>query len=65
MRLTAFVAVTISAGSVATAKEKPSKTSVAVNEDVGAPVFAYDITDRPYTVIGEVKAGVCKATVFQ
>jgi uncharacterized protein YbjQ (UPF0145 family) len=35
-----------------------------VNEDVGVPVFAYDITDRPYEVVGEVKAGVRKATVF-
>ncbi|MEH3157804.1 MAG: hypothetical protein PGN08_02105 [Sphingomonas taxi] len=28
------------------------------------PVFAGDITERPYRVIGEVKAGVRKATVF-
>ncbi|RYE67389.1 MAG: heavy metal-binding domain-containing protein [Rhizobiaceae bacterium] len=35
-----------------------------VNEDVGVPVFPYDITDRPYSVIGEVEAGVRKATVF-
>lgn len=35
-----------------------------VNEDVGVPVFPYDITDRPYEVLGEVKAGVRKATVF-
>jgi uncharacterized protein YbjQ (UPF0145 family) len=44
------------------AKEK--KTFVIVNEDVGVPVFAHDISDRPYTVVGEVKAGVRKATVF-
>jgi uncharacterized protein YbjQ (UPF0145 family) len=36
----------------------------AVNEEFGVPVFPYDITDRPYTVVGEVKAGVRKATVF-
>ena len=47
----------------ASAKEK-DKTSVVVNEDVGVPVFPYDITDRPYTVVGEVTAGVRKATVF-
>lgn len=46
------------------AKEKTAKQYVVVNEDVGVPVFAYDITDRPYTVVGEVKAGVRKATVF-
>lgn len=48
----------------ATAKENQPKQYVVVNEDVGVPVFAYDITDRPYTVIGEVKAGIRKATVF-
>lgn len=37
---------------------------VVVNEDIGRPVFAYDITDRPYKVVGEVKAGVRKATIF-
>ena len=36
----------------------------AVNEEFGVPVFPYDITDRPYTVVGEVKAGVRKATIF-
>src|SRR5256885_9191668 len=40
------------------------KQFVMVNEDVGVPVFPYDIKDRPYDVIGEVKAGVRKATVF-
>ena len=43
---------------------KEAKTFVVVNEDAGVPVFPNDITDRPYTVIGEVKAGVRKATVF-
>ena len=46
------------------AKEKAKKTYVVVNADVGVPVFPNDITDRPYTVIGEVKAGVRKATIF-
>jgi uncharacterized protein YbjQ (UPF0145 family) len=31
---------------------------------VGVPVFPHDITDRPYQVIGEVKAGVRKTTIF-
>ncbi len=56
--------LTTSAASTAVAKDKPAKTFVIVNEDVGVPVFPYDITDRPYTVVGEVKAGVRKATVF-
>jgi uncharacterized protein YbjQ (UPF0145 family) len=45
------------------AKEK-AKQYVVVNEEVGVPVFPHDITDRPYEVIGEVKAGVRKATIF-
>jgi uncharacterized protein YbjQ (UPF0145 family) len=45
-------------------KDKHAKTYVVVNEDVGVPVFPYDITDRPYKVLGEVKAGVRKATIF-
>lgn len=43
---------------------KEQKTYVVVNEDVGVPVFPNDITDRPYTVVGEVKAGIRKATIF-
>ncbi|CAN5687450.1 hypothetical protein BH11PSE6_BH11PSE6_25400 [soil metagenome] len=59
------LAVLLATGAApAIAKDKPAKTYIVVNEDVGVPVFAYDITDRPYTVIGEVKAGVRKATVF-
>lgn len=42
----------------------PAKQYVVVNEEFGVPVFPYDITDRPYQVIGEVKAGVRKATIF-
>ncbi len=51
--------------SMAEAKgKKDAKQFVVVNEDVGVPVFAYDITDRPYEIVGEVKAGIRKATVF-
>ena len=48
----------------AVAGDKAKKTFVIVNEAVGVPVFPHDITDRPYTVVGEVKAGVRKATIF-
>lgn len=41
-----------------------SKQFIINNEEVGVPVFPYDITDRPYKVLGEVKAGVRKATIF-
>jgi uncharacterized protein YbjQ (UPF0145 family) len=37
---------------------------VVTNEAVGVPVFAGDISDRPYQVLGEVQAGVRKATIF-
>lgn len=37
---------------------------IVVNEEVGVPVFPYDITDRPYVVVAPIKAGVRKATVF-
>lgn len=43
---------------------KDKKEFVVVNEAVGVPVFPHDITDRPYEVVGEVKAGVRKATLF-
>jgi uncharacterized protein YbjQ (UPF0145 family) len=44
--------------------KKKTKTFVVVNEDVGVPVFPYDITNRSYDIVGEVEAGVRKATLF-
>jgi uncharacterized protein YbjQ (UPF0145 family) len=66
LRHCAPLAILLALGSAqaAIAKDKPAKAFVVVNEDVGVPVFPYDITDRPYTVVGEVQAGVRKATVF-
>ena len=55
-------ALALAATQPALAKEK--RTFVIVNEEVGVPVFPHDITDRPYEVLGEVKAGVRKATIF-
>lgn len=43
---------------------KKGKTYAVVNEDVGVPVFPYDITDKPYKVLGEIKAGIRKGTIF-
>jgi hypothetical protein len=51
----------LTAPGVASAQEAKAPL---VNPEAGVPVFAGDITDRPYTVIGEVKAGVRKATIF-
>ncbi|PTQ13319.1 hypothetical protein CLG96_04250 [Sphingomonas oleivorans] len=56
--------VALAFASSAHAFEKPKKTYVVVNEAAGVPVFPYDITDRPYEVIGQVEAGVRKATIF-
>lgn len=70
MRYTSVVATAVAclvatAAMSAQANEKAApSTAVAVNEDTGVPVFPYDITDRTYTVVGEVKAKVRKATIF-
>jgi len=61
--LTIAIVLAAGLGQAANAKDKP-KQFVVVNEAVGVPVFPYDITDRSYEVIGEVKAGVRKATIF-
>jgi uncharacterized protein YbjQ (UPF0145 family) len=60
----AALALAVVAAPAAAADTKPAKTFVMVNEAVGLPVFPNDITDRPYKVLGEVKAGVRKATIF-
>lgn len=75
LRFAAFAALAVAAAVpmavTAQPQDKPAKTAkkgkkafIVVNEEVGVPVFAYDITDRPYKVIGEVQAGVRKATIF-
>ena len=58
------IAVPFSLSAAAPAYAGEKKAFVIVNEEVGVPVFPYDIKDRPYEVVGEVKAGVRKATVF-
>ncbi|HEV2079699.1 MAG TPA: hypothetical protein VGR19_07375 [Allosphingosinicella sp.] len=62
--LVAAAVISMAAAQPALAKDKPKKEFVVVNEEVGVPVFPHDITDRPYEVLGEVKAGVRKATIF-
>ena len=58
--LSAAFALAVAAPALA----QPAPVQPLVNEEVGVPVFPYDITDRPYEVLGEVKAGVRKATIF-
>lgn len=56
----AFAAAVIVSPAVA----QEARTFIVTNPDVGVPVFPNDITDRPYKVLGTVKAGVRKATIF-
>ena len=63
MKWTAL-AVVASMAAAQPALAKKTRTYIVNNEAVGVPVFPHDITDRPYTVVGEVKAKVRKATVF-
>jgi len=68
MKLTKFAAAALLGGTVLAAAPAIAKAPVPkgamVNEEYGVPVFPYDITDRPYEVLGEVKAGIRKATIF-
>lgn len=66
MRFFMIAALGLAASVPASARDAsptPSSATVATGE-FGVPVFPYDITDRPYEVVGEVHAGVRKATVF-
>lgn len=60
--LGAMAALAMIPATAADAKDKA--TYHVVNEDVGVPVFATDLPDHPYTVVGEVTAHVRKATLF-
>jgi uncharacterized protein YbjQ (UPF0145 family) len=61
----AALAVLLSVGAAQPSLAKKAERIYPVmNEEMGVPVFPYDIKDRPYVVLGEVKAGVRKATVF-
>ena len=64
LKLAALAAVAaLTVAQPAQAKKAP-KTYIVNNEAVGVPVFPHDITDRPYTVVAQVKVKVRKATVF-
>jgi len=57
-------ALTLAAGDAAARAKRDPATYVVVNKAVGVPVFAGDVPDRPYHVIGQVTVGVRKATLF-
>ena len=46
------------------ASDSPAPAGLTASLESAVPVFPYDITDRPYEVLGEVHAGVRKATIF-
>ncbi|MCW2393794.1 MULTISPECIES: hypothetical protein [unclassified Sphingobium] len=60
----ATAALSVLPMSSAFAADKAEKKYVMINEEVGLPVFPYDITGRAYDVLGEVKTSVRKATIF-
>lgn len=62
MRFILSAALALAVAAPALAQTTPAQP--LVSEEVGVPVFPYDITDRPYEVLGEVKAGIRKATIF-
>lgn len=63
-----MVAAAVFAASVALSgaavQAKNHDDHVVMNEEMGVPVFPYDITEKPYVILGPVKAGVRKATIF-
>jgi hypothetical protein len=63
MVIAAAIAVAGTFHAAAEAKRE-HREFLVMNEDVGVPVFPYDITDRPYEVVGEVETNVRKATIF-
>ena len=64
MRTALMLGIALACAGPALAAAKPPQADAPVNPVAGVPVFADDITDRPYVVLGEVKAGVRKATIF-
>lgn len=65
MRIALILAISLVIANPALAQSaSKAEAAPAPTSEFGVPVFPYDITDRPYQVIGEVEAGVRKATVF-
>jgi uncharacterized protein YbjQ (UPF0145 family) len=63
MRLPLLAAV-LAASPASAMEQEVAPPSNAQAPEFGVHVYPYDIKDRPYQVLGEVKAGVRKATVF-
>jgi hypothetical protein len=58
------MAFTLVALLMSTAPARSQTPAPLVNSDVGVPVFPGTVRDRPYTVIGEVRASAGKLTPF-
>lgn len=52
------------AGPAVAQASEDSTTAVKAAELPTPPVIAGDVSDRPYTVVGQITAGVRKATLF-
>ena len=63
MKMLVAVAM-IAAGGPVAAQGASAPVAIKAAELGSVPVIAGDISDRPYTVVGEITAGVRKATVF-
>ncbi len=67
MKIRSTVILSLAAFALASApamsKDK-ERTYPVMNEDVGVPVFPYDIEDKPYVIVAGIEAGVRKATIF-
>lgn len=61
-RVWGVVAGLLAAAAVTAAE--PERAFVVINEAVGVPVFPHGFPDRPYEVLGQIKAGVRKANMF-
>lgn len=61
--LVAAIAAAILVSAPLAAKDK-ERVYPVMNEDLGVPVFPYDIEDKPYVIVAGVEAGIRKATIF-
>jgi uncharacterized protein YbjQ (UPF0145 family) len=66
MKINAPLAAMLLAFSVPAAAQEAGNTTTAIKaaDLPNPPVIAGDINDRPYTVLGQITAGVRKATLF-
>ncbi len=67
MKLVKLTVASLAVASIAlspVSAKKEERVYPVMNEDVGVPVFPYDIEDKPYVIVAGIEAGVRKATIF-